>query len=240
MVVAATYRVNLHCPDCAQKIRTPLIRTPGVHDVDVYFEKSEVKVVGVIEAKFIHERIAKLSKKKVETVKVEADFKETTVVEKIIKETKQPELHTTTIKTHMHCDQCERDLRRKLLKHKGIYDVKTNIKAQSLTIEGTVNPNELLSYIREKIHKHAEIVSNNQAKKDEKKEAEAKGAEKMKDAETSKESKNENVEIVKMTDSTELKELDEKLRSSNVPYVIQYVYAPPWFSDEDPNSCSIT
>lgn len=212
--------------------------------MDVYFEKSEVKVVGVIEAKFIHERIAKLSKKKVETVKVEADFKETTDVEKIIKETKQPELHTTTIKTHMHCDQCERDLRKKLLKHKGIYGVKTNIKAQSLTIEGTVNPNELLSYIREKIHKHAEIVSNNQAKKDEKNAAEAKGAgkkaEKMKDAETSKESKNENVEIVKMTDSTELKELEEKLRSSNVPYIIQYVYAPPWFSDEDPNSCSIT
>ena len=57
--------------------------------MDVNFDKSEVKVIGSIDAKKIHQRIEKVSKKTVETLKVEADFKDTIVVEKIIKEIKE-------------------------------------------------------------------------------------------------------------------------------------------------------
>lgn len=61
----------------------------GVRAVDVNFEKSEVKVVGVIDSKKIHQRIERLSKRKVELLKVEANFKHTVVVEKVVKETKE-------------------------------------------------------------------------------------------------------------------------------------------------------
>ena len=52
------------------------------------FAKSEVKVIGVIDSKKIHKKIEKLSKKKVELLKVEENFKETVIVEKVVKETK--------------------------------------------------------------------------------------------------------------------------------------------------------
>ncbi|GMH00674.1 hypothetical protein Nepgr_002513 [Nepenthes gracilis] len=270
MVVAVTYQVNLHCPECAHKIRKILVGVPEVHSVDVNFEKSEVKVVGTIDAKKIHDRIETLSKKKVETIKVEADFKETIIVEKIVKETKEPILRTTTVKVHMHCDQCEYDLRRKLLKHQGIYNVKTDMKSQSLTVDGTIEPDKLLAYIHKRVHKHAEIMSTKQAKKEakpeekskkdkeekkmtakieekEEKKMTAKIEEKEENKEAAKiEEKEENKEAAKMQerptkviDIKDVKEVEEKLKESNTPYIIHYVYAPQWFSDENPTSCSI-
>lgn len=65
------------------------IEHAGVRTVDVNFEKSEVKVVGAFDSKKIHQRIEKLSKRKVEFLKVEENFKHTVVVEKLVKETKQ-------------------------------------------------------------------------------------------------------------------------------------------------------
>lgn len=225
-VSAALYKVNLHCPDCAHMIKKPLMRIQGVHSVDVNFEKSEVKVVGVIDAKKIHERIEKLSKKKVELLKVESKFKETVVVEKVVKEIKEPIIHTHTVKVHLHCDQCAADLRRNLLKHKGIYEVKPDMKAQRLIIEGVIEGEQLVKHIRGKLHKHAEIVTSKEIKKEEIKKEEKKKVEEVKTA-------------IKVIGAEEVKEVQDKLKATETPYIIHYVYAPQWFSDEDPNACSI-
>ncbi|XP_057531511.1 heavy metal-associated isoprenylated plant protein 4 [Amaranthus tricolor] len=226
---AAFYKVNLHCPECAEKIKRPLLKTQGVRAVDVNFEKSEVKVVGVIDSKKIHQRIERLSKRKVELLKVEANFKHTVVVEKVVKETKEPVVFNHTVKAHLHCDQCEADLRRKLLRHKGIYNVKSDMKAQTLAIEGTIEAEKLVKHIREKLHKHAEIVKGKEIKKEEKKIEETKTVTKVEETKTA----------TKVIGIEEVKEVQEKLKASNTPYIIHYVYAPQWFSDEDPNACSI-
>ncbi|GAB4862043.1 hypothetical protein Ancab_037297 [Ancistrocladus abbreviatus] len=232
MVTAATYKVNLHCPECVDKIRKALLRTPGVHNVDVNFEKSEVKVVGIIDAKKMHEKLRHKLKCHLAGHLCDEEFSKADdclFAQMILI------LHTTTIKAHMHCDQCEYDLRRKLLKHKGIYSVKTDMKAQSLTIEGSIEPDKLVAYMREKVHKHTEILNTKQPKKEEKKESKAKEER----AEEKKEEGKTDFKIIKVIDAEEVKEVEEKLRESNTPYIIHYVYAPQLFSDEDPNSCSI-
>ncbi|KAL8142772.1 hypothetical protein V2J09_015804 [Rumex salicifolius] len=224
-ITAATYKVNLHCPECAHRIKAPLLRISGVHKVDVNYDKSEVKVIGVIDAKKIHQRIEKIGKKKVEIIKVEADFKETIVVEKIVT------LHSTTIKVHLHCNECERLICNKLLRHKGIYNVKSDMKAQSLAIEGPIEAEKLVAFIKRKVHRHAEIVSTKQLVKKEAATAQVKGGEKKK----------EEAEIKTTTTKKviDVKEVEEKLKATNTPYIVHYVYAPQWFSDEDPNSCCV-
>lgn len=47
---------------------TTLLWCPGVHSVDVKYEKNEVTIKGAIEAKKVHQRIQKWSKKKVELI----------------------------------------------------------------------------------------------------------------------------------------------------------------------------
>ncbi|KAL8155158.1 hypothetical protein AgCh_000521 [Apium graveolens] len=218
-VVVAGYKVHLHCPQCAQDIRQPLLRTTGVHSVDVKYEKNEVIIKGTIDEKMIHTKLEKWSKKKVEILGKDI----IKIVEVKEKETKKETVKTTTIKSYIHCDQCERDLRNRLMKHKGIYDVKTDRKAHTITIEGTVQAQNLLTYMQKKVHKHAEIIETKDIDK------------KRKVA----------VELKSSTEITKVAELKEEIRveankqEGNVPYFVHYVYAPQIFSDENPNACSV-
>ncbi|KAF2318287.1 hypothetical protein GH714_004541 [Hevea brasiliensis] len=168
-VITAVYKVNLHCQKCAQDIRKPLMRIQGVHNVDYDIEKAEIKVKGTIDVLKIHKQIEKLSTKKVELISPQIKIKEAAATEKkVVKETKEAIIRTTTVKVNMHCDKCEDDLRRRLLKHQGIYNVKTDMKAQTLTVHGTIEPDKLLGYIRKKVHKNAEILTSKPEKKEEK------------------------------------------------------------------------
>ncbi|PSS10073.1 Heavy metal-associated isoprenylated plant protein [Actinidia chinensis var. chinensis] len=249
--ISAVYKVHLHCPKCAHDIKRPLLRTQGVQSVDVKFEKGEITVKGSIDEKKIHKQIEKLSKRKVEILPAPAKGKEI-VVEK--KETKQTTVHKTTIKVYMHCDKCEHDLRKKLLKHQGIHSVKTDMKAQTITIEGIIEPEKLLTYMKKRVHKHAEIIIPKHEKKEEKKEKEEvkkeevkkeKEKEKEKEEVKKEEVKKEKEKEVKSTETTKIVEFKEEKKveakdaDGKVPYFVHYVYAPQLFSDENPNACSI-
>lgn len=103
------------------------------------------------------------------------------------------------------------------------------MKAQTLMVEGTIEAEKLVKHIRQKLHKHAEIVTAKEIKKEAKVEKKEEKIEKIEETKTT----------TKVIDVEEVKEVQEKLKASNTPYIIHYVYAPQWFSDEDPNACSV-
>ncbi|XP_010549380.1 PREDICTED: heavy metal-associated isoprenylated plant protein 3 [Tarenaya hassleriana] len=224
-LITAVYKVNLHCRKCACDIKKPLLRTEGVHSVDFDLEKNEVKVKGIMEVMKIHKQLEKWSKKKVDLVSPKPEVKK--IIEKKTVEVKKEVFHTTVVKVHIHCGKCEKDLRQKLLKHKGIHTVKTDTKAQTLTVHGTIESTKLLTYIRKKIHKHAEIVTTKTEEEEEKKK------------------KEEVVKVVEVKKTKEVEEFKEKVkveakdRDGNTPYFVHYVYAPQLFSDENPNACCV-
>ncbi|KAM1048823.1 hypothetical protein ACFX1X_028229 [Malus domestica] len=247
-VINAVYKVNLHCKQCARDIKKPLMATQGVHNVEADMEKGEIKVKGVFDPTKIQKRLEKLSKKKVELISPKPQIKESTETEKkVVKETKEPISRTIVVKVHMHCDKCEQDLKKKLIKNKGIHNVKTDMKAQTLTVEGTIEPEKLISYLRKKVHKHAELVPSKPQKKEETKEKEKSSPKppEKEDKQEKKEDKKDGTE--KSTESVtkviEVKEqvnvVEVKTKESNTPYFIHYVYAPQTFSDENPNACFI-
>ncbi|MCD7457991.1 hypothetical protein HAX54_036842 [Datura stramonium] len=192
----------------------------GVQTVDVKFEKDEVTVKGAIDSKKIHQRLEKWSKKKVEIVS-QAKVKELVEEAKeVIKET----IKTTTLKVYMHCNKCELDLKRRLLRHKGIHNVKTDFKAQTITVETMLESEKVVTYVTKKFCKHAEIVNK---KEEEKKEV-------TKEKVTIEVKNTENVVEFK-----EVKKAEGKTKEGEIPYFVHYVYAPQWFSDENPNACSV-
>lgn len=88
--------------------------------------------------------------------------------------------------------------------------MKTDFKAQTVTVQGTIESEKLLSYFRTKVHKHAEIITSKpEVKKEEKKE------------------------------TIEIKSTEVKTKETVTPYFIHYVYAPQIFSDENPNACIV-
>ncbi|XP_012832669.1 PREDICTED: uncharacterized protein LOC105953541 [Erythranthe guttata] len=146
--ITAVYKTYLHCPKCAHDIQKPLLRIPGIHRVDAKFEKGEITVKGAIDAKKIHARLQKWSNKKVELIS------ET----KSNEEVKKEKIRTITIKAYLHCDQCEKEACRRLLLHRGIHNVKTDIKLQTITVEGVIESEKLVAYMRERVHKYGEKV----------------------------------------------------------------------------------
>ncbi|KAI4302864.1 hypothetical protein MLD38_038564 [Melastoma candidum] len=250
-VINAVYRVNLHCPECAREIRRPLLRTQGVHGVEVSLEKNEVKVKGEIDPLKIHKRIERLCKRKVELISPKIQVKETVEKEKVVVKEVKKELPVRTIhlKAYMHCNKCEQDLRRKLICHKAIFGVETDYKAQTLTVKGTIEPEKLLAYVRRKVNKRAEIikqVTEKEEKKEGKKEEKKEGKKEEKKEEKKEKAvekekvveKDKVVEKVKVVE-TKTTEVVEVKTKEGQPYFIHYVYAPQYFSDENPNACSI-
>ncbi|KAF9669720.1 hypothetical protein SADUNF_Sadunf14G0136500 [Salix dunnii] len=249
-VITAVYKVNLHCQQCARDIKKPLLTTQGVHSVEADAEKSEVKIKGVIDVIKIHKLLQKLSKKKVELVSPLVDVKESVREKKEVKvEAKPaPKLSTHSMKVHLHCDTCEKDLCKKLLKHKSIYSVKTDKKAQTITVDGTMEGDKLVAYIRKKVNKNAEIIRPKPEGKEEKIEkpkVEAKPKEEKVETVERKAEKKAEVKTIEGGDKVEMVERKAEKKVVEVktiegrgdtPYLIQYVYAPQFFSDVNPHA----
>ncbi|KAJ1427847.1 Mlo-related protein [Sesbania bispinosa] len=92
--------------------------TQGVQTVDMDIEKGEIKAKGKLDPLKILKVIEKKSMKKVELISPKVKPKEITATDKKPKEIKDPIIRTITAKVHMHCDKCEADLKRRLIKHK--------------------------------------------------------------------------------------------------------------------------
>lgn len=118
------------------------------------------------------------------------------------------------------------------------------MKAQTLAVEGTIDPEKLISYLRKKVHKHAEIIPPKQEKKDETKQKEKSSSKPPEKKEEKKEKEKESgksteidTKVVEVKE--EIKVVEVKTKEGSAPYFIHYVYAPQIFSDENPNACSI-
>ncbi|KAG5565288.1 hypothetical protein RHGRI_001247 [Rhododendron griersonianum] len=142
------------------------------------------------------------------------------------------------------------DNKAKITKEVRIHDVKMDAKAQTITIEGSVEPEKLLTFMQERVHKHAEIIPPKQEKKEEKKEEKKKlekeedEDKKKKENQVEKKDKLYTVQVKKaetrrVVEFKEEAKVEGKTPEGNVPYFVHYVYAPQTFSEENPNACSI-
>lgn len=116
----------------------------------------------------------------------------------------------------------------------GIHNVKTDIKAQTITVEGVIESDKLLTYMRKRVHKYAEIIHPKEKKAEKSEEKKVEKKEEKKEMVKVEEKSGEKIEEFK-----EVKKVEVKTKEGEVPYFIHYVYAPQLFSDENPNACSI-
>ena len=116
------------------------------------------------------------------------------------------------------------------------------MKAQTLTVDGTIEPEKLVSFLRKNFRKHAEIIAPKGAEKKEEKKEKVIIKEEIVKKEIEKSSA-EHSSVVKTVESynkEEIKVVEVKPKEGNNPYFIHYVYAPQLFSDENPNACTIS
>ena len=129
--------------------------------------------------------------------------------------------------------------------------MKTDIKAQTLTMEGSIEAEKFKSYLKNKLQKHVDITVDTKSTDSSKSTAVA--SEKKKESNTDKKEKpkekassettitttDKKTIVVAEIQSKENNSNDINNKNNNVPYFIHYVYAPQLFSDENPNACRV-
>ncbi|KAM0982174.1 hypothetical protein ACFXTH_015147 [Malus domestica] len=262
-------KVYMHCEGCARKVKRCLKGFQGVEDVSTDCKTHKVVVKGEkAEPIKVLERVQRKSHRQVELLspipKPPAEEKEKPKPEE---KKEEPQVITVVLKVHMHCDACAQEIKKRILRIKGVESAEADLKSSEVTVKGVFDPPKLVDYVHKRTGKHAAIVKQEPEKKEkEKAKDEKKGGEvgdkdkKGKDgggdeakAEENKENKGDNNEAAAAAaggapegaaaEETKVVELMKKNENYSYPprYAMEHYAYPPQIMehDENPNACSI-
>ncbi|KAI7751141.1 hypothetical protein M8C21_032471 [Ambrosia artemisiifolia] len=173
-----------------------------------------------------------------------------------------PESITVELNVNMHCEECALQLKRKILRMKGVRTVETEVSASKVTVTGSMDGNKLVEYVYKRTKKQAKIVPQpepepapapapepaekpkEEAKAEEKPAEEVKAEEKPAEEENKEgggEAKEEEEKVEKVERMEEI-DMQRMMYYHQYPpmYVMERIPPPQLFSDENPNACSIS
>ncbi|KAK8546731.1 hypothetical protein V6N13_093776 [Hibiscus sabdariffa] len=229
-------KVDMHCEACARKVARTLKGFEGVEHVATDSKANKVVVKGKsADPSKVYERLLKKYGRKVELVSPlpklpppppEEEKKEENKEPKPKEEKKEepPAVITVVLKIGMHCEACAQVLRKRIRKIKGIESVETDVGNDHVIVKGTVDPTKLVEHVYKRTGKQATIVKGEENKEEEKKEE-------KKEEETKKQ------EDEKKGDENEIK--PSEYFPSKYYSELEYPIPPQFFSDENPNACSL-
>ncbi|GFY93690.1 hypothetical protein Acr_09g0001360 [Actinidia rufa] len=205
--------VSMHCEGCADTIKQHLHSFDGVQQVEIDMSNHKVTVRGKIaEPKMIVKRLRRRTNNRVALIS--PVLKEKTE-EEIREEKRKEELRNkpmmveVVLKVYMHCEGCAQDIKSCIHKMEGVLNVVTDMSTSQVTVKGAFQPHQLVEYIKKKIGKHGTIVK--------------------KTPPTKNEDDNKNEEQGEKIDIKDYYQM----------YPPGRVYAPQFFSEENPNACSV-
>ncbi|XP_071710588.1 heavy metal-associated isoprenylated plant protein 7-like [Rutidosis leptorrhynchoides] len=260
-------RVFMHCEGCARKVRRCLRGFDGVEDIQTDCKTHKVVVKGEkADPMKVLERVQKKSHRQVELLspipkppaeEPKIEEKEAPKVEE--KKEEPPQVITVVLKVNMHCEACAQEIRKRILRMKGVESAESDLKNSQVTVKGTFEASKLVDHVHKRTGKNAVIV-----KQDPEPKKEEKGKQEKKDngaAEKKEETKDGAVEKKEESKDEKKDEGDAKgdvsgedlnLKRNEFYYLhhpqnftipaTAYVYqapAPQMFSDENPNACAV-
>ncbi|XP_050874794.1 heavy metal-associated isoprenylated plant protein 7 isoform X2 [Lathyrus oleraceus] len=233
-------KVFMHCEGCARKVRRCLKNFPGVEGVTTNCKTHEVVVKGekADPAKVV-ERIQTKSRRKVELVSPLPNPPEE---EKVVEEEEKPEpeeekkevpqIVTVVLKVHMHCEGCAEEIKKRILKMKGVESVETDLKKSEVTVKGVYDPTMLVKFVYKRFGKQAVIVNEEKVEEEakaeeEKKEETNEEVEEKKEEEQNEAKPQENPEGAIVVQETKVEDEMKKNESYYNPPMDLYAQPPP-------------
>ncbi|ESQ31550.1 hypothetical protein EUTSA_v10004451mg [Eutrema salsugineum] len=156
----------MHCEGCARKVRRCLKGFEGVEDVMtdcktgkvvVKGEKADpLKVLARVQRK-THRQVVLVSpipppsppqEKKAEEEKPKAEEKKV----------EPPVVVTVVLKVHMHCEACATEIKKRIMRMKGVESAESDLKGSQVTVKGVFEPQRLVEYVYKRTGKHAAIM----------------------------------------------------------------------------------
>ncbi|GMY07656.1 heavy metal-associated isoprenylated plant protein 9 [Fagus crenata] len=257
--------VDLHCVGCAKKIEKSIMTIRGVEGVVIDMAKNEVTIKGIVEPQAVCNKIMKKAKRRAKVLSPLPASEGEPMPEVVTSQVS--EVITVELNVNMHCEACAEQLKRKILKMRGVQSAVTELSTGKVMVTGTMDGDKLVDYVYRRTKKQARIVPQPEPepeKKEENKEGE-KPAEEAKPEEKPPEEakkeeggdKGESNENKEEKGGEENKEEAKKEGEENSIidheegmkrmmhyyqplYMIERIPPPQLFSDENPNACSIS
>ncbi|KAK9063117.1 hypothetical protein SSX86_016987 [Deinandra increscens subsp. villosa] len=255
--------IDLHCVGCAKKIERSLLRIPGVVGMDIDMEKNQVTIKGVVEPQAVCDKITKKTKR-VAKVLSPLPAAEGEPIPQIVT-SEVPESITVELNVNMHCEACALQLKRKILRMKGVRTVETEVSSSKVIVTGSMDGEKLVEYVYRRTKKQAKIVPQPEPKPEpapepaekpkEEEKPEEKPAEEAKPEEKpaeeggeggggdgKKEEEKEEKKEEEKGEKMEVMDMQRMMYYHQYPplYVMERIPPPQLFSDENPNACSIS
>ncbi|KAL8127666.1 heavy metal-associated isoprenylated plant protein 9-like [Apium graveolens] len=256
--------VDLHCVGCAKKIEKSVLRMKGVEGVVISMGQNQVTIKGLVEPQAICMKIMKKTKRMAKVLSpLPADG------EPLPEVAASQVAGSTTVElnVNMHCEACALQLKRMILKMKGVKSVETELNCGKVMVRGTMDGDKLVNYIHRRTRKQAKIVPQPEPEKpqeepakpeeekapaaEEKKEEQGDiapasqptpGEEKKDCRDGAGEAKEEEVVMINMINDEQI--MQRMMYSSQYyqpVYMVERIPpAPQLFSDENPNACIIS
>ncbi|KAK8465272.1 hypothetical protein PHAVU_009G038800 [Phaseolus vulgaris] len=187
--------VDLHCIGCAKKIKKSIMKMRGVEGVVIDMAKNQVTIRGRVEPEAICNMITKKTKKRAQVIPPLPEPEGESIPEVVTSQAS--EAVTVELKISMHCEACAEQLKRKILKLRGVQTAVAELSTGKVIVTGTMDANRLVDYVHRRTKKQVKIVPKPEPepgpKKEENKESEKPGAEEVK-PEEEKEEKEEKEE----------------------------------------------
>ncbi|XP_044483679.1 heavy metal-associated isoprenylated plant protein 9 isoform X3 [Mangifera indica] len=246
--------VNLHCVGCAKKLEKSIMKIRGVEGITIDMPQNQLTIKGIVEPQAVCEKIMKKTKRIAKVLSPLPATEGEPMPEVVTSQVSG--LTTVELSVNMHCEACAEQLKKKILKMRGVRTVETDLSAEKVTVTGTMDGNKLVDYVYRRTKKQAKIVPQpepapqpapqpepqpEQPPAEKKKEEETKPAEEKKEEEKPKE------EVKKEEKKEEIiygyigeENMKRMMYLYQPVYVIEHIPPPQLFSDENPNACTIT
>ncbi|KAG8390470.1 hypothetical protein BUALT_Bualt01G0086700 [Buddleja alternifolia] len=148
--------VDLHCVGCAKKIERSILKIRGVEGVVIDMTKNEVTIKGVVEPQAICNRIMKKTKRVAKILSPLPEAEGEPMPEIVASQVSG--LITVELNVNMHCEACAAQLKKKILKMKGVRTAETELSSGKVTVTGTMDADRLINYVYRRTKKQAKIV----------------------------------------------------------------------------------
>jgi len=176
--------IDMHCVGCAKKIERCLLKCKGVEEVETDMANNQLKIKGVVDPQALCSRLQKKTMRSAKVISPlpqpdgdqAADSTKSQVVASQVSGVTTVELHV-----NMHCEACAQQLRRKILKMRGVQAAETELGSCKVTVTGTMTGDKLVDYIYRRTGKLAKVIPPPPPPEEEKKEEAEKKPEEKKE-----------------------------------------------------------
>ncbi|RZC69462.1 hypothetical protein C5167_032566 [Papaver somniferum] len=154
--VVVVLHVDMHCVGCAKKIERSIMKCRGVEAVAIDMGTNQITVKGIVDPQALCVRIQKKTKRRAKIISPLPATEGEPIPQVVTSQVSGP--ITVELNVNMHCEACALQLKKKILKMRGVQTAETELSTGKVTVTGTMDAERLVDYVYRRTKKQARIV----------------------------------------------------------------------------------